>query len=1039
MKPRALVAMLIASLVLPAGAVPLALAAPRSTIAVDSPATAHQSGLFEVTLHAPPGTAALQGRLLFRAGAADLVGVAALQGGTVLGPEPVANGAAFGAFGLSADGGAPDVTLVVSPLQAGKLHLRVLVDSASNSAGAPINLRLNVLRSVLVSGGSGDIAAPAGGAHSFGGAAPRPTKQLKPDGRFDTADLDTARVDWSQAVASDSGCSSVGDANGDGCTDIADVQATFSSLQVESVSLQDAVTPIDAVPDHTFTVTSVADTPDAAPGNGACADSLGLCTLRAALTEADWLSGLDRITFNLVGTAPVQIQVGSRLPIITSTAGGVIIDGYTQPGSRTNTAASGSNAIPGVLVRGNGESANEYGIYMTSAGNVVRGLALTNFAQEIFVDGANAHDNLIVGNWIGFNRDGTNGDAGRKGVIINTGATHNVVGTPALADRNVIGNADLGIENYGPGTDFNVMQNNLFCIRPNGISTAPCATGIDYNFGPKHSTIGGAGTNERNVFGTTWLQGIELSHGWNPAQPPRVDGSLTWQINDHDIIGNWVGFRADGSYDPAFRSGQNNPGTGDNGQAINVYDGVYDNLVEGNYAAAVYHGITIMAPDAQRNVVRGNTIGRSPLGQEAPLTGWGIRFRWATQFDTIQGNTIANAAMGGIGMVEPDVFNVRISQNIVQATNGPAIDLFGIAGPDPNDPGDGDNGANTLLNTPNITTASTTSIAGTATIPGATVEVFRASRAAGQFGLPSAYLGSATVNGSGNWSVPVALAIGDVVTASQIHPDGNTSELAVNRSVTSGGSPPPNNPPVASFTSSCTALACTFTNTSTDSDGSVTGSSWSFGDGGSSTATSPSHTYAAGGTYTVTLIVTDNVGATGTTNHPVTVQAAANQPPTAGFSSTCDHLACSFTNTSSDADGTIASSAWTFGDGTSSTQTNPSHTYAAASTYTVTLTVTDNGGATGQVSRQVTATAPPPIALSVRGYKVKGYEFVDLTWTGATTSTVGVYRNGTLLVTTANDGAYTDDLNRKGSGTFTYQVCEAGGQQVCSDSLQVVF
>ncbi len=50
--------------------------------------------------------------------------------------------------------------------------------------------------------------------------------------------------------------------------------------------------------------------------------------------------------------------------------------------------------------------------------------------------------------------------------------------------------------------------------------------------------------------------------------------------------------------------------------------------------------------------------------------------------------------------------------------------------------------------------------------------------------------------------------------------------------------PPPNNPPTANFTSSCTNLACTFTNTSTD-DGTIASSSWTFGDGGTSTATQP--------------------------------------------------------------------------------------------------------------------------------------------------------------------------------------------------------
>src|SRR4051794_15367629 len=79
-----------------------------------------------------------------------------------------------------------------------------------------------------------------------------------------------------------------------------------------------------------------------------------------------------------------------------------------------------------------------------------------------------------------------------------------------------------------------------------------------------------------------------------------------------------------------------------------------------------------------------------------------------------------------------------------------------------------------------------------------------------------------------------------------------------------------------------------------------------------------------------------------------------NQAPTANFSSSCTNLTCPFTDASTDADGTIASRSWNFGDGTTSTTASPAHTYAAAGTYTVTLTVTDNAGATGTTSKTVT-------------------------------------------------------------------------------------
>src|SRR5690606_28946293 len=89
--------------------------------------------------------------------------------------------------------------------------------------------------------------------------------------------------------------------------------------------------------------------------------------------------------------------------------------------------------------------------------------------------------------------------------------------------------------------------------------------------------------------------------------------------------------------------------------------------------------------------------------------------------------------------------------------------------------------------------------------------------------------------------------------------------------------------------------------------------------------------------------------------HAVTVGGGStNNPPVANFTFTTSELVASFTDASTDSDGTIASRAWTFGDGGTATTANPSHTYAAAGTYTVGLTVTDDDGATNIVSKAVT-------------------------------------------------------------------------------------
>jgi thermitase len=91
----------------------------------------------------------------------------------------------------------------------------------------------------------------------------------------------------------------------------------------------------------------------------------------------------------------------------------------------------------------------------------------------------------------------------------------------------------------------------------------------------------------------------------------------------------------------------------------------------------------------------------------------------------------------------------------------------------------------------------------------------------------------------------------------------------------------------------------------------------------------------------------------------------------------------------------------------------------------------------------VTGLAPPPpppadITLSVSKRLNRNKWFADLAWSGATGASVDVYRNGALRVTTANDGAHSDNLGRNPSGTFTYRVCQAG-TSICSNDSSVSF
>ena len=167
---------------------------------------------------------------------------------------------------------------------------------------------------------------------------------------------------------------------------------------------------------------------------------------------------------------------------------------------------------------------------------------------------------------------------------------------------------------------------------------------------------------------------------------------------------------------------------------------------------------------------------------------------------------------------------------------------------------------------------------------------------------------------------------------------------------------------------------------------------------------------------------------------------STNQPPVAAFSYTCSGLTCDFDASDSyDPDGSIDSYAWNFGDGGIASGVMTSRAYAAEGIYTVVLTVTDNDGATGADDQDVTVSSGGgSITLSVTGYKVRGLQKADLEWSPLTSTKVDVYRDRALIFATDNDGFYTDNIDQRGGGSYTYQVCEEG-TSTCSNEATITY
>jgi PKD repeat protein len=241
-------------------------------------------------------------------------------------------------------------------------------------------------------------------------------------------------------------------------------------------------------------------------------------------------------------------------------------------------------------------------------------------------------------------------------------------------------------------------------------------------------------------------------------------------------------------------------------------------------------------------------------------------------------------------------------------------------------------------------------------------------------------------------------------------------------------------PPVADFSGAPTSGEAPLSVAFSDlSSGEPTSWSWSFGDGATSSAQSPSHTYSAPGLYTVSLTAT-NDGGSDTATKVEYVLVSAPPPPVADFSATPTSgeapLSVAFSDLSS---GGPTSWSWSFGDGGTSTAQSPSHTYNAPGLYTVSLTVTSSAGSDTETKLDyVLVSAPPPPVAEFAGTPTDGsapltVAFSDLS-SGAPTSWSWSFGDGATSTeqspthTYSAPGLYTVSLtatNAVGSDTET--------------------
>jgi CSLREA domain-containing protein len=763
-----------------------------------------------------------------------------------LGPLEVHNGYLFGSYtcaaancaaaGRAPKGASGDVALAQISLRAdkpGTLALRFANTELVDVHGRPVKTeRPTLVVTIHVRGVGGRVhlapAAPAAPSHSRRVSA-AVAHDATGDGALTEADVTEAALKWNVArmdgaVCGDKNVSAQLDANGDGCLDIADVQAFATAVSAQTVRrLQHEGSLSMMTANAPLVVNSTGDTDDATPGNGVCATTSGSCTLRAAIDEANAHPGADTINFAIPGSGVQTIQLGSDLPTISDTTGSTTIDGYTQPGATVNTDQLADNAQIKIQIRGTGPSGVN-GLMITSADNVLRGLAFYNLKRIIYMFHPGATGNSIVGDFVGTDATGTfahtSSDTYASGIAIESGANHNNVGNTTLADRNVIsGNARHGIVTYNEGSNSNVVYNNIIGLSPLGDRRlGNLKHGIDINAGSSFNVIGGTGPLQRNV-----ISGNGLPN--DPDGPAGVEISHATTTTGNRIIGNFFGTDLTGAAAPSYA---------DNGLwGVHIEDGSNHSVVSDNVIVnSLGGGVKIQDVGTVDNQIENNRIGLTTTGVSSPNQ-YGIQIANSATNNIIgPGNIIANNPNAAVWITGDATDGNTVTQNSMFNNSGLGIDLDPFFQVNANDPGDVDTGSNQQLNYPLIGSASPSSVTGTA-CAGCTVEVFIADSngpgtaggpGAGAYGEGKTYLGSATADSSGNFSLAVTgVSAGQWVTTTATDSGGNTSEFSQNVQVSTGPATLPGAPNLTSAVAGNGDITLSWTAPSNNGGSSISG------------------------------------------------------------------------------------------------------------------------------------------------------------------------------------------------------------------------
>ncbi len=457
-----------------------------------------------------------------------------------------------------------------------------------------------------------------------------------------------------------------------------------------------------------------------------------------------------------------------------------ILSGNGAEGVRITASGATGNHVQGNLIgtdlSGTFSIANAFaGVFVTGAtGNTIGGTAPG--AGNLLSGGADrgiditASGNLVQGNLIGTDVSGTTALGNALGGVLVVGANNAIGGTVAGARNVISGNFD-GLQIDGGGSIKNLVQGNFIGTDVNGIADLGNSNiGVLINAAATNNTIGGTTAAARNVISGN-VFGLQIAEAGT---------------SNNIVQGNFIGTNASGT-----------GGLGNSFQGVLILLGASNNVIGGTAAGALNviaangnDGVRINDAGSSNNVVQGNFIGTdvngAALGNNRGVSIVGASNNTIGGLSSNAGNVIAFNKQNGVRVVG-GTGNAILSNSIFSNS------LLGIDlnddGVTPNDPGDGDSGANNLQNFPVLTSVNN-SLGGTV-IQGSlnstpnttfTVQFFSNSSCnASGFGEGQQLIGTRTVTTDSNGDAGISFNFAGTftpVTATATDPSGNTSEFS---------------------------------------------------------------------------------------------------------------------------------------------------------------------------------------------------------------------------------------------------------------------